>query len=559
MHSTEETELATRVSMHRYAFDGRDGTSSMKDLHGQTQMPCADEHGNLVHIPSGGGEPYGEPKQAAEHQEGGADEANSSAAQRCWSLLWSAIEGFQYAYSLGLLLFSVTLVMTAMLTRQTVATGEALHLNPAVACVLFWFLVVWLATMEGGQGALVGLQPVDPLLYRDTHQNAFGNTRIAHRSNNMERFIVGRQFLVVLVVFAINMVASAVPDASVLNLPALVNEIFLGTGLALILTTITLGQLTAQVNAANCMLDFINNYFVRFTIYVSLAIETSGLLHSVYLVQIVFAKISGVGDNNPDKQPAPLRTSLGTRVWFWTRVFVSLAILGIALAVTLQALFEGKTTMYEGVPRAASVVIFFVLMCFVGMMEGMQIALFAVVNLPQEELTHHPMAAKVCKLTFEGNNLQAFLIGRQICVTICMFIVAHITDVNVDTTTGDSENIFGVSDGLQNFFNTGLLGAVITTLVGSLAWRIIASSFPVAFLSNPLIYVIIRLCLFLEASGICSAAWILAYVQKYVLGYQQDQVFIGTPEERAAGTADIDVEKVVSADLDLQEENSNND
>jgi hypothetical protein len=93
---------------------------------------------------------------------------------------------------------------------------------------------------------------------------------------------------------------------------------------------------------------------------------------------------------------------------------------------------------------------------------------------------------------------------------------------------------FGVSSGIQDFFNTGLLGAVITTIVASLAWRIIASSFPIAFLSNPLIYVIIRLCLILEASGICSAAWLLALIHKQVAGYYQlDEVYVGTPEERA--------------------------
>ena len=88
-----------------------------------------------------------------------------------------------------------------------------------------------------------------------------------------------------------------------------------------------------------------------------------------------------------------------------------------------------------------------------------------------------------------------------------MFIVARITSVDVETNDDDeSDNIFGVSNGVQNFFNTGLLGAIITTIVGSLIWRIIASSFPVIFLSNPLVYLIIRLCLLLEASGVCSAS-----------------------------------------------------
>jgi hypothetical protein len=41
------------------------------------------------------------------------------------------------------------------------------------------------------------------------------------------------------------------------------------------------------------------------------------------------------------------------------------------------------------------------------------------------------------------------------------------------------------------------------------------------------------LCLVLEASGICSAAWLLALVHKQVAGYQLDEVYVGTPEERA--------------------------
>jgi hypothetical protein len=227
------------------------------------------------------------------------------------------------------------------------------------------------------------------------------------------------------------------------------------------------------------------------------------------------------------------------------RVVFSLVVLGFSFAVTLTALFDGKTTMYEGVPEYVSVIALFILMAFVGMMEGMQIALFAVINMPADELKKHPLAAKVCELTFTGSNLQAFLIGRQICVTCCMFIVARITSCDVDVDAGE-ETIFGVSSGVQEFFNTGLLGAVVTTIVASLAWRIIASSFPIAFLSNPLIYVIIRLCLILEASGVCSAAWLLALIHKQIAGYKLDEVYIGTPAERATAEKKGD-------DLEFQE------
>jgi hypothetical protein len=188
--------------------------------------------------------------------------------------------------------------------------------------------------------------------------------------------------------------------------------------------------------------------------------------------------------------------------------------------------------MWNGVPPYVSVIFFFVLMCFVGMMEGMQIALFAVVNLPEGSLDHAPIAKANCQMTFTGRNLQAFLIGRQICVTLCMFIVARVTTIKLKS--GQS-NVLGFSDGFQQFLNTGLLGAIITTIVASLAWRIIASSFPIAFLSNPLVYLIIRLCLILEASGVCSAAWLLALIHKQIVGFQPNEVYIGTVEEHAAG------------------------
>lgn len=434
------------------------------------------------------------------------------------------IEFFKYMYSSVLLVFSVVVVMALIFSGQT-QLAESSH--PAVAFVAIWLLIGWLAMMEGGQGCLVGLGPIEKELYEETHPITIKSTVAAHKGDNMERFIIGRQFLVVLVVFVINLCGAAIPNAtSVLNLPDALHEIFISTGVAMILMTIILGQLTAQVVATDCMLDFVNNYFMVFTTYASLAIEFSGLLHCVYLVQLFFSKVTGISIESEE----PPRTQL-QGIFFWMRTGFSVAVLGFAFAVTLKALFVGQTTMWDGIPSVVAVIIFFLLMGFVGIMEGMQIALFAVINLPDHELQEHKAAWAMCQLAFKGSNLQAFLIGRQILVTICMFIVARITSLKVEVGTG--ENVFGVSDGMQEFFNTGLLGAIITTVCASLAWRIIASSFPVAFLSNPLVYVILRVCLVLEASGLCSASWMLAAFQKRIGKYLPDECYIGTPEERA--------------------------
>ena len=184
---------------------------------------------------------------------------------------------------------------------------------------------------------------------------------------------------------------------------------------------------------------------------------------------------------------------------------MSLVILCFCYAVTLAALFNGQTTMWAGVPPAVAVILFFLLMCVVGMLEGMQIAFFAVAKLPKEEQAHHPMAMKTCDLLFkgEGRNLPGFMVGRQVCVTLCFFVIARVTTLDVEI--GVDENIFGVSDGLQEFFNTGLLGAIITTVCASITWQLVASAFPVAFLSNPFVYILLR--------SVCSSSRLVSALE----------------------------------------------
>jgi len=148
-----------------------------------------------------------------------------------------------------------------------------------------------------------------------------------------------------------------------------------------------------------------------------------------------------------------------------------------------------------------------------------------------------------CDLLFAdgGRNLPGFMIGRQICVVGCMFIVARVCTLNVEVGTG--QNVFGVPDGFQSFLNTGLLAALITTILGSIAWQLVAGAFPIAFLSNPLVYFFLRFCLFLESTGICAGAWVLARIAELVTGWKTDEHYVGTAEERKARSLESGVEK----------------
>merc|ERR1712032_1578515 len=215
---------------------------------------------------------------------------------------------------------------------------------------------------------------------------------------------------------------------------------------------------------------------------------------------------------------------------------------GFALAVTIEALFQGNTSLWDGVPEIIGLVLFFVLMCCVGLLEGMQIAFFAVAKLPKSERGSSTIALKTCHCLFKngGKNLPGFMCGRQMTVTLCFFVIARVTTINI--VIGEQPNIFGVSDPIQGMFNLGFMGAITTTILGSIAWQLVAGAFPIAFLSNPIVFVFLQAALFLEATGICSAAWFFAFLQKKAMKFQFDEYYVGTPEERAAkGHADVAV------------------
>merc|ERR1712241_588378 len=133
-------------------------------------------------------------------------------------------------------------------------------------------------------------------------------------------------------------------------------------------------------NASVCMIDFINNYFSLFTYWGCIFVEFTGFVHFSYAI----AMLVGIMAGKPVESKEEPKSGLNL-IFFWLRVLFSFAILAFSLTVTLAALFEGKTTMWEAVPNWLAVILFFTLMSVVGMLEGMQITFFYVANLTEDE------------------------------------------------------------------------------------------------------------------------------------------------------------------------------
>ncbi|KAL3936179.1 MAG: hypothetical protein SGBAC_008447 [Bacillariaceae sp.] len=436
------------------------------------------------------------------------------------------IRNIKYTVSFCFMSFCLIFISRGIFRRETPVSMGA---GPIVAFCVMWLLIAWLGMLEGGQGSLVGLQPIDRELYKESHKSAYKCSGLVCNGDSLNSFIVGRQFLVVLVVFCLNLVCTPIeappppPDGGPLGAPPLPPldkgflESFLDSGLPVMLITVILGQLAAEVNATNCMLDFINTPLMVVTTWICLAIEASGLLHATYLVNCFFHLF----DDEPSSPEKEESKTTKEQAGYWGRTVLSTFLLGGALTVTWVALLSGQTTMpLSG--ATSRIIAFIVLSCFLGILEAMQIAVFAVSKLPESELANYPTAHANSKLVFQGHNFKAFLTGRQICVTMSMFLLARLTTTQVRPT----ETVMGISDDLQFFFNTGLPGALITTIVASLFWRIVASSYPIPFLANPTVKLTIQTCLALEASGIFSISWLLADVIRNLMDFRTDDSYL---------------------------------
>eukprot|EP01043_Picozoa_sp_COSAG02_P072349 COSAG02_NODE_13600_length_1374_cov_1.058824_1_plen_282_part_01 len=170
---------------------------------------------------------------------------------------------FKNVYSTLLLIFSAVSIHGLIFNNLTSFSETA---SPVWACVLFWASIIWLAMIEGGQASHVGLAPVDKELYKDSHPVAYKCATHCNTGDNLNRYLLGRQFGVIFVVFCVNLSGAPKPDdaacdgcaraSDLWGYPDWVTSIFFSTGFAMVLFTCMVGQLNTQVNASVRMLDF---------------------------------------------------------------------------------------------------------------------------------------------------------------------------------------------------------------------------------------------------------------------------------------------------------------
>ena len=202
------------------------------------------------------------------------------------------------------------------------------------------------------------------------------------------------------------------------------------------------------------MIDYIKNYFALLTLYTAIFIKFTGVMHSAYLIQYAMTA-SGKTILSNEKVMSGF-----TKAFFWARVLMSLTILGFCITVVMVALFNGQTMFsvkYPSINPPLAVVMFIFFMFIVGCLEGMQVAFFTVSKLHMDEHGTNWFGKKTSEILFGGNerNFPGFMIGRQLLVASCFFMVGQLQALISSPARGTTSSVsltvhrsFSISDSM---------------------------------------------------------------------------------------------------------------
>lgn len=178
------------------------------------------------------------------------------------------------------LAFCVVNVLVLAAFAGIALTYCVLKLHPAINFVLLILALTLLSYVEALHYAVVAVEKWDMSQYADRFPRAVKCHKLVDTPEKVKKFLVGRQFFVIFVVFLIAQITSF-PDIpnDFAGLPSAMVLILLQTGLPGIALVLTYGQLASQIFVEEFTLQLLNYYGCEFCIRLSLGAEYIGICH----------------------------------------------------------------------------------------------------------------------------------------------------------------------------------------------------------------------------------------------------------------------------------------
>jgi len=356
----------------------------------------------------------------------------------------------------------------------------------------------------------------------------------------LKKFLVGRQFFVIFVVFLIAQL-TAFPDIPMdfAGLPSTMVLILCKTGLPGVALVLTYGQLISQIFVEQYPVQFMNLYGTQLVIQLSLFTENIGTCHWAWLL---YHSVSGlvcrtvnkardemkssdainVGVNDQDEVMSPTErirgpdfdlgveggfshagAALEALKYLWS-AFVTIGSIGIVFYGI------GKKAYVLDVNPAGAFCVVFIDLAVLFYLEGLMICIVETQYWdPETWREAYPRAYKLHKLVNKPDNLKRFIIGRQFCTVLTGFLLAQIFTLDhMENTWGWHPALFYV------VVKSGLVGVMIVLAHGQLLPELLAAEYPLRFMDMFGSYSVGYMSLFFDAIGVGHHAWAVYFATR---------------------------------------------
>jgi hypothetical protein len=406
----------------------------------------------------------------------------------------------KYVVSSVMTLTYLTYIMWGIWTNEAVLPGPSiLHF------LIFCFCLTLVAYLEGLQVAILNCEHVDPERKKESHPRAYQLMTSVRQGNNVERFLVGRQFFTIFVMTLIAQVTSF-PDISHLNIPDAVWFIFISTGLPGAMVVTTIGSLQPQLLAAKDPWNFLNLRGSYSTLMLCYALEWTGICtHFAWMLIGILRKTVFRSELEPKAKEQEMTTQ--DKAFDYLKYVVSFCVLTMYFSYLMFGMWSGESLLGQsGLPGFAVFACFSACILFLAMLEGVQVAILVRENKDPDENNFeetHPRAHALMKRATHEKNVRRFLIGRQFFVIFVVFLI------NQCTIFPDIQK-FGVNNILWFFvIQLGLPTALNVLCFGQLPAQLLANHDPMLFMNRPGPRFTLEVCLFTEITGIAHFSWVV--------------------------------------------------
>ena len=411
-----------------------------------------------------------------------------------------AITYTKYIMSSALTVTYLVYIMWGIWTNEAV-----LPVPPIAHFLIFCFCMTLVAYLEGLQVAILAVEHDDCEVFKQSHPRAYKLMHSVKQGNNVERFLVGRQFFTIFVMTLIAQVTTF-PGISQLGIPAAVWFIFIQTGLPGAIVVTTIGSLQPQLLAAKDPWKFMDLYGANAVLNLCYALETTGICtHFAYmLINILRAtvfrsEIQPREHNRGDDLQGKLLDGL--------KYVLSFCVIGMYITYLMFGIWTGEAVL--PVPAPVVFIIFCLAGLFLAHLEGLQVAILLAEPKDLEEFKDsHPRGHKLMKRATHEKNVRRFLIGRQFFVIFVVFLINQ-------CTIFPDVKMFGVNDVVWFiFFQLGFPTALNVLCFFQLPAQLLGNHDPFLFMNRYGPRLTLEVCLFTEMTGLAHFSWVVSAISR---------------------------------------------